>query len=308
MPSGLLLVCAMCLPIVDAFAARTWVRSRQPLQLGLLPFPLEEALLPGETKQVHLYEARFIQLFADAAAQHDSCIGQLLYTNRGAVAITSLLEVEEFRKEEFGVWARLKCVGRVRLLSVAETDFQYALANVTLYYDGADDAEVAAASSSGELTRAAADAAARVLADAAAAASVSEAAVLEAANDLLDDQEDQLMTTHASVVDLQRRLRGSEVLDAPLSEDPEGRVEWGHELRNAESDQFTLLKDLVATRRDVLLSQGPDEPPLESLKEVVSPLWEVRYRHRSRIIWPAARPSLPHTAGGVDPPPLRLAG
>ena len=37
----------------------------------------------------------------------------------------TLSEVEEFKKEEYGVWARLKCVGRVKLLEVRETEYQY---------------------------------------------------------------------------------------------------------------------------------------------------------------------------------------
>lgn len=111
------------LPGVFGFAARSWLAGRyeahlneardeasfRPLELGLLPFSLDDALLPGETKQVHLFEARFIQLFAEAAGKHENCLGALLVSPRGhAASVTTLLEVEEYRKEEFGVWANLK--------------------------------------------------------------------------------------------------------------------------------------------------------------------------------------------------------
>lgn len=31
--------------------------------IGALPFGIDDVLLPGETKQLHLYEARFLALF-----------------------------------------------------------------------------------------------------------------------------------------------------------------------------------------------------------------------------------------------------
>ena len=33
-----------------------------PTELGLLPFPMDDCLLPGETKQLHLFEARLLWL------------------------------------------------------------------------------------------------------------------------------------------------------------------------------------------------------------------------------------------------------
>jgi len=98
-------------------------------------------LLPGETKQVHLFEARFLELFTDAESRHQGCVGQLLVTPNGNVAaVTSLLEIEESRRQEVGVWARLRCVGRVRLLEIEQTDFQFARARVELVTDTAEDA------------------------------------------------------------------------------------------------------------------------------------------------------------------------
>ena len=59
------------------------------MELGLLPFGIDEALMPGETKQVHLFEARFIQLFADSDS-HDGCLGALLITPNGNVTAAQL--------------------------------------------------------------------------------------------------------------------------------------------------------------------------------------------------------------------------
>ena len=80
--------------------AGRWLQGNSgTLELGLLPFPLKEGLLPGETKQVlppahcilsapvlstcrgaqvHLYEARFLALFERATSRHHGCLGQLL--------------------------------------------------------------------------------------------------------------------------------------------------------------------------------------------------------------------------------------
>ena len=119
--------------------ASDWVESGGN-ELGLLPFSLEEALLPGETKQVHLFEARFIQLFSESAAKHHDCLGALYFApGNNVLSVTSLLEVEEFQKKEFGVWARLKCVGRVRIQELEKTEFDYVQAQVEIYND--DDAD-----------------------------------------------------------------------------------------------------------------------------------------------------------------------
>ena len=88
----------------QGFPAAQWLSTTSRAashSLGLLPFGIEEMLLPGETKQVHLFEARFIQLFADSAAKNYDCLGALLFTPGGNVAaVTTLLEVEEFKKKE----------------------------------------------------------------------------------------------------------------------------------------------------------------------------------------------------------------
>ena len=42
-----------------------------------MPFPLDDLLLPGEQKSLHLYEARFLALFEEAIKSHGGCIGQL---------------------------------------------------------------------------------------------------------------------------------------------------------------------------------------------------------------------------------------
>ncbi|EKX30877.1 hypothetical protein GUITHDRAFT_50701, partial [Guillardia theta CCMP2712] len=42
-------------------------------RLGCMPFPIEDMILPGETKKLHLYEARFLALFEEALKLHGGC-------------------------------------------------------------------------------------------------------------------------------------------------------------------------------------------------------------------------------------------
>ena len=180
--------------------AAEWLAAGSPLELGFLPFPLDQALLPGETRQVHLYEARFITLFSEAASKHHDCLGAVLFTPQGNVAsVTSLLEIEEFRTgaEEIGVWANLKCVGRVKLKELETTEFDYLSGGVELFTDSLPTEE-------------------RAEDDAAAA---------------------ELRELHASVREMEERLtkagEGAAVAEATGRE---ARVEWGHEVRDGSEE------------------------------------------------------------------------
>jgi len=214
-----------------------------PWQLGLLPFPLAEALLPGETKQVHLFEARFTRLFEDAARNH-GCLGQLLLTPGGNVAsITTLLEVEESRRQEIGVWAQLKCVGRVRLTSLRQSEYEYVLADVELFCDEAPSSE----------------------GDENVALQEEEGAAAQVA--------DAYMRCHSMASRL-KDVRENEATSPADGSAVDDRVEWGHETRGAEVRFDLTLDSLVRPRREALLSRGLDALPADSLLEQVQPTWK----------------------------------
>jgi hypothetical protein len=237
-------------PRMDAFA---WNEDEKN-ELNLLPFGLDEVLLPGETKQVHLFEARFLevcvdppnaspklsrrsrhaslasrhrQLFTDAESRHQSCVGQLLVTPNGNVAaVTSLLEIEESRRQEVGVWARLRCVGRVRLLEIEQTDFQFARARVELVTDTAEDAV--------------------------------------APSDL-----DECLAAHSECVRMETKLgRNSGKDEGGISE----RVEWGHEVVGELGFGVGLAKERDR-RREMLCFRGLDAPPAPALDGSLQRLW-----------------------------------
>ena len=74
-----------------------WLEAGGTEPLPLLPFGIHELLLPGETKQLHLFEARFLTLF-DRAAQGHGCLSQLLLTPAGGVLGLAMAVAEGLAK------------------------------------------------------------------------------------------------------------------------------------------------------------------------------------------------------------------
>ena len=152
--------------------------------------------------------------------QSHSCVGQMLFTEANEViGVTSLLEILEYRQEEVGVWARLRCVGRVELQDIKQTDFQYVMGTASLLHDQ-PDGEVSLAGlgaapesvSASALQEAAAKAASRegkragskdtlagALAAAAQLSGVDASSILVTAGEMLGLLDEQLESAHASV-------------------------------------------------------------------------------------------------------------
>lgn len=55
-----------------------------PKEICLLPFPFIDCLLQGETKQLRLYEDRFIQLFDKAMEEHSGVVAMGKHRDRNA--------------------------------------------------------------------------------------------------------------------------------------------------------------------------------------------------------------------------------
>ena len=120
----------------SASAAR-WLASASPLEreLALLPFALTDALHPGEIREVHVFEDRFVDGLSEAVGTH-GCVGAALFDEDGSLCdISTLLEVEDFRLSSTGGWARLRSVGRCRLTEVRAAGGGLARAHVELYTD-----------------------------------------------------------------------------------------------------------------------------------------------------------------------------
>jgi len=225
-----------------------WLKlGDEPRELGLLPFSIEEALLPGETKEVHLYEARFLKLFTDATQKQAGCLGQLLITPGGnAAAISPLLVVDESRRRDVGVWARLKCVARVRLVEIQGTDYDFAQAIAELIFDAYEGS-----------------------------AWTQEERCAEGDESI--DLEAQIYSVYESCFNMQQKLKAKNSANATGAKDGEDMdiVEWGHEVREEQSIIAESLAHILSRHREVLCSKGPDAPPEDSLMAAVKSGWNV---------------------------------
>ncbi|CAM9991840.1 unnamed protein product [Ascophyllum nodosum] len=80
-------------------------------------------MCPGETKALHLYEARFLALFEEAIRIHGGCVGGAIFVEDGVlVKVGHLCDIIAWEKEEVGVSVAVRCVGRVEIADVISID------------------------------------------------------------------------------------------------------------------------------------------------------------------------------------------
>lgn len=101
--------------------------SNEPVrEVCILPFPLPDVLLQGETKELCLYEERFHKLFEKATDDHAGIVAMgFIAPPSGMLQGMPLCEIENFRTMEgdtgFGnisILATIRVVGRATLLDV----------------------------------------------------------------------------------------------------------------------------------------------------------------------------------------------
>lgn len=94
-----------------------------PKQVCLLPFAFPEVLLQGETKQLRLYEERFLKLFEDAMENHGGVVAMGLLADSGMIQTVPLCEIEAYnRMERFGIFCTIRVVGRAQLLGFQQQE------------------------------------------------------------------------------------------------------------------------------------------------------------------------------------------
>jgi hypothetical protein len=95
-----------------------------PKEVCILPFPYNEVLLQGETKQLRLYEDRFIQLFDHAMEHNCGVVAMGLIAESGIIQTASICEIEAYnRMEGFGIFVTIRVVGRAQLLEMTQQEF-----------------------------------------------------------------------------------------------------------------------------------------------------------------------------------------
>ena len=92
-----------------------------PKSICILPFPYEEVLLQGETKQLRLYEDRFVKLFDDAMQNHEGVVAMGLIAKSGIIKTVSVCDIEAYnRMDGFGIFVTIRVVGRAQILDVVQ--------------------------------------------------------------------------------------------------------------------------------------------------------------------------------------------
>jgi Lon protease-like protein len=99
------------------------VNTAPPKSVCLLPFPFAEVLLQGETKQLRLYEDRFVQLFQDVMDNHEGVVAMGLIADTGIIQTIPLCEVEASNTMEgLGIFVTIRVVGRAQLLEITQQE------------------------------------------------------------------------------------------------------------------------------------------------------------------------------------------
>jgi hypothetical protein len=92
-----------------------------PKEICVLPFPYQEVLLQGETKQLRLYEDRFVQLFDDCMDHHCGVVAMGMLATSGIIQTVPVAEIEAYnRLDGFGIFVTIRVVGRAKLLDVVQ--------------------------------------------------------------------------------------------------------------------------------------------------------------------------------------------
>lgn len=94
-----------------------WKQSKEASDVPLLPFAPEEIWLPGESKRLHLYEARFLALFERCVLNYDKRFAHVLFaSDRAALAAYgTIARVRHWRRLDVGVLVEIEGVARLRV-------------------------------------------------------------------------------------------------------------------------------------------------------------------------------------------------
>ena len=94
-----------------------------PKSVCILPFPYTDVLLQGETKQLRLYEDRFVQLFQDAVDNDCGVVAMGLIADSGIIQTVPICEIEAFnRMDQFGIFVTIRVVARAQLLQITKQE------------------------------------------------------------------------------------------------------------------------------------------------------------------------------------------
>lgn len=290
---------ALSEPLIIAPSFELPLSATPDLSLSMLPFRLEEALLPGETCKMHVTDESNLRVLQHALDKNNMCCGQLLLGKGGeASPVGTLLEVDlegivwsrakgaKESEPQTGILVKVRCVGRIFLHDLILDNEGFLRASVALYADDDEDLDfedfeddfraltaVLGTVDPATLARnEAAQAATRAVVASPEAQGVFPDEVVAAAWRLLVDLEGEVHETHSRVARLRSKLEEVQTnpdcsscmlsQPEPLAASPEPLASARKEklaLHLPASERTSSLDDLVAGRRRTLLGSLLDE-------------------------------------------------
>ena len=293
--------------ITNALSARGWFTKSSPfitgglsprpesLDLGVIPFSEPQVLLLGEERKVQVEDTALIQMLDDAEAEYQGTCAQLLIAPDGGVnTVAALCEIysqhddpeETLHSPRRTAW--LRCVGRVKVMDLQQSDRSYMRARVEPFIDIGEDAKevreelaavlLRAAPSAGdqqsqsaaeadgrEESETAFDAAKRIIDSASASSALPASNLVDEAQALLANLEGELESTFRAVVQLRHQLAGEVGTEKAAAADIEGGEAPRSGLMESDgAEMVECLDELTQLRRKALLAPGAHTAPRDT--------------------------------------------
>lgn len=94
-----------------------WTTTGEQMTIPAIPFPPAHVFLPGELKQLHLFEARYLALFETVVVNYDKkCAHILIDAKRHAMAASgTIISIKSWRRLDVGVTLDVEGTGRFKV-------------------------------------------------------------------------------------------------------------------------------------------------------------------------------------------------
>ncbi|XP_019242979.1 PREDICTED: uncharacterized protein LOC109223216 isoform X2 [Nicotiana attenuata] len=120
---------------------RRFLTCASSLQLPLLPFPIDQVLVPSETKTLHLYEARYLALLEESLFKKKKLFVHFVLDpiaindTSGEASFAArygcLVAIEKVEKLEIGALVSIRGIGRAKILKFEQAPQEALLQTLT---------------------------------------------------------------------------------------------------------------------------------------------------------------------------------
>lgn len=125
----------------------------RPARLPLMPFGADEVLVPGQSRYLHLYEARFLALFEYCKSDADNdCVLGFFAGDDALLRCATRARVDAWERLDVGIGVTVRGVARCAIANVEQAqDRPFLVAELGALEDAADGDDAAAAAAVEEL-------------------------------------------------------------------------------------------------------------------------------------------------------------